>query len=92
MDWTCIEEELDSHYQDCSALDTRWKMEKRDTGNNMAHDSRRRVKTTSTGWSTVEKAAKDRLQWRNLVTALCASGRYGNDVSELVSVLNFRST
>lgn len=31
------------------------------------------------GWSTIEKAAKDRLEWKSLVAALWASRRYGDD-------------
>lgn len=30
-------------------------------------------------WSTVEKTAKLRLEWTNLVAALCSRGRYGDE-------------
>ena len=60
--WRWIGYELKKNWTPITRTVVRWtpdgKWKKRDTGNNMAHDSRRRVKTTSTGWSTVEKAAK----------------------------------
>jgi len=56
-------------------LDTGRKAEKRQTKNNVVQDSRggdATVSSIAVCWSTIEKAAKDQLEWKSLVAAFCS--------------------
>jgi len=55
-------------------LDTGRKAQNRQTKNNVVQDSRggdATVSSIAVCWSTIEKGAKDQLEWKSLVAAFC---------------------